>query len=49
MRLVTTWPPAPVLPSSAFLSAVIRSRFLIRWAAHAALISEHGMPQTFSV
>ena len=24
-------------------------RFLIRWAAHSAFNSEHGMPQTFSV
>ena len=49
MRLVTAGRPPPALPSTAFLSAVIRSRFLIRWAAQAALISEHGIPQTFSV
>ena len=34
---------------SAFLIAVRRESPLILWAAHSALISLHGIPQTFSV
>ena len=39
----------PTPRSSASRTSEIRSRFLIRWAAQSALISEQGMPQTFSV
>ena len=42
--------PLPFLAGrSAFQTALNRLRPLIRWAAHSAVISLVGIPQTFSV
>ena len=38
-----------VAKAEALRTATAKLRFLIRCAAHSALISEHGMPHTFSV
>jgi hypothetical protein len=37
------------LPKKADLAALKKLRFLIRWAAQSARISDVGTPQTFSV
>ncbi len=44
--VISVWPR---LGRMEFISALRRSRFLIRWAAQSAGISETGTPQTFSV
>src|SRR5918992_5243920 len=46
MRLVTL---SSLLPKKADHAARKKDRFLIRWAAQSARISEVGTPQTFSV
>ena len=47
MRVVmSVWPR---LGRTALITALRRSRFLTRWAAQSAGISDTGTPQTFSV
>jgi hypothetical protein len=46
IRLVTL---SSLLPKKADQAARKKERFLIRWAAQSARISEVGTPQTFSV
>ena len=40
---------SPLLPKKADQAALKKDRFLIRWAAQSARISEVGTPHTFSV
>ena len=44
--VISVWPR---LGRMALMIALRRSRFLIRWAAQSAGMSETGTPQTFSV